>query len=64
MRDEQALALSADKSDWAYRMCRRAIWLYLVLLIFEGALRKWFLPSFSDNTDRFLSRYMVENPFF
>ena len=45
MRDEQALALSAGESDLAYRMCRRAIWLYLVLLIFEGALRKWFLPS-------------------
>ena len=24
---------------------RRAIWLYIILLIFEGALRKWFLPS-------------------
>ena len=45
MRDEQALALSAGESDLAYRMCRRAIWFYLVLLIFEGALRKWFLPS-------------------
>ena len=29
----------------AETFCRRAIWLYLVLLIFEGALRKWFLPS-------------------
>ncbi len=26
---------------------KRGIWLYLVLLIFEGALRKWFLPSLS-----------------
>lgn len=25
-----------------------AIWLYFVLLIFEGALRKWVLPGFSD----------------
>lgn len=24
---------------------RKAIWLYIFLLIFEGALRKWFLPS-------------------
>ena len=24
------------------------IWLYLVLLVFEGALRKWVLPGFSD----------------
>ena len=24
------------------------IWLYIFLLIFEGALRKWFFPSLSD----------------
>jgi hypothetical protein len=29
------------------KIYRRAIWLYLFLLIFEGALRKWFLPSLS-----------------
>lgn len=26
---------------------KRGIWLYLILLIFEGALRKWLLPSFA-----------------
>lgn len=29
-------------------LLKRLIWLYLVLLIFEGALRKWVLPSLSD----------------
>lgn len=28
-----------------YAIYRKAIWIYLFLLIFEGALRKWFLPS-------------------
>lgn len=27
---------------------KKAIWLYFILLIFEGALRKWVLPGFSD----------------
>lgn len=27
------------------RLLRQGIWLYFVLLIFEGALRKWFLPG-------------------
>jgi hypothetical protein len=27
---------------------RRLIWLYLILLIFEGSLRKWVVPQFSD----------------
>ena len=27
---------------------RRLIWTYLVLLILEGALRKWIVPRFSD----------------
>lgn len=26
------------------QMLKRGVWLYLLLLIFEGALRKWFLP--------------------
>lgn len=26
-------------------LVRRLIWIYLILLIFEGALRKWFLPG-------------------
>lgn len=28
-----------------YALYRKAIWVYIILLIFEGALRKWFLPS-------------------
>lgn len=28
-----------------YTLYRKAIWIYIILLIFEGALRKWFLPS-------------------
>lgn len=28
-----------------YALYRQTIWIYIFLLIFEGALRKWFLPS-------------------
>ena len=28
-----------------YALYRKVIWIYIFLLIFEGALRKWFLPS-------------------
>jgi len=28
---------------------RRLVWLYIILVITEGALRKWFLPSLSDS---------------
>lgn len=34
--------LTAGESNALYR---KAIWIYIFLLIFEGALRKWFLPS-------------------
>lgn len=30
------------------RQIKWAIWLYLILLIFEGALRKWILPSYQE----------------
>src|SRR5438309_4530609 len=30
------------------RHIRALIWLYLVLLIFEGALRKWIVPQLSN----------------
>ncbi|HWA85876.1 MAG TPA: hypothetical protein VG710_06615, partial [Opitutus sp.] len=30
------------------KLIKRLIWLYIVLLIFEGALRKWVLPSLAD----------------
>lgn len=29
----------------SYALYRKAIWIYIFLLIFEGALRKWLLPS-------------------
>lgn len=35
-------------AEKALRYTRRLIWTYLVLLIFEGALRKWIMPRFSD----------------
>lgn len=31
-----------------YPFYRKLIWIYLFLLIFEGALRKWFLPSLAN----------------
>lgn len=31
-----------------YKVVRWLIWLYFVLLVFEGALRKWFLPGLSN----------------
>ena len=31
-----------------YKFCRIAIWAFFFLLIFEGAFRKWILPSLSD----------------
>jgi hypothetical protein len=31
-----------------YKEIKQGLWLYLLLLIFEGALRKWVLPQFSD----------------
>lgn len=31
----------------SYYFCRKLIWLYVLLLIFEGALRKWIFPSFA-----------------
>jgi hypothetical protein len=32
----------------ALRAVRTSIWIYIVLLVFEGALRKWALPGLSD----------------
>ena len=31
-----------------YLLIKKLIWLYLLLLLFEGALRKWFLPGLSN----------------
>ena len=32
-------------ADDSNQLIKKGIWLYLLLLIFEGALRKWFLPG-------------------
>lgn len=39
------LNLNKITADEPYGLYRKAIWIYIFLLIFEGALRKWFLPS-------------------
>src|ERR1700736_4248663 len=39
--------LGSGHSDSSLRSLRLLIWLYFWLLLWEGALRKWFLPSFS-----------------
>jgi hypothetical protein len=36
---------SSEISERARARIRTGIWIYFLLLIFEGALRKWFLPS-------------------
>lgn len=41
-RIEQVGALPEEQSVALYR---KAVWLYVILLVFEGALRKWVLPS-------------------
>ncbi|WP_083580570.1 hypothetical protein [Bacteroides ilei] len=42
------LNLNKLTSGEPYAIYRKLIWIYIFLLIFEGALRKWFLPSLSD----------------
>ncbi|MBU3028348.1 hypothetical protein [Zobellia galactanivorans] len=36
------------KSERSISYLKKGVWLYFLLLIFEGALRKWVLPSLSD----------------
>ncbi|MES2454142.1 MAG: hypothetical protein V4594_01310 [Bacteroidota bacterium] len=36
-----------EYSEADRRLLKKAVWLYFLLLIFEGALRKWFLPFLS-----------------
>ncbi len=36
------------KNGNQYNFYKKLIWLYIFLVIFEGALRKWFLPSLSN----------------
>src|SRR5438128_7978286 len=38
---------SVDRSK-TIRHIRALIWLYLILLVFEGALRKWIVPQYSN----------------
>lgn len=33
------------QNNESYSLYKKGIWLYIILLIFEGTLRKWFLPS-------------------
>jgi len=42
----QSIILHKRKIDFI--QMKQAIWLYFILLIFEGALRKWILPGLSD----------------
>jgi hypothetical protein len=47
MRSAGKLPPAAGDSARTIQSIRRLIWLYLVLLILEGALRKWIVPQFS-----------------
>ena len=38
-------AITAPQLETTYKSIKIAIWMYFLLWIFEGALRKWFLPS-------------------
>lgn len=38
---------SSPQTDKLYNFYLYGVWLYVILLIFEGALRKWLLPSLS-----------------
>ena len=40
--------LEAKSLESEYRFIKILIWVYFLLLLFEGALRKWFLPSLSQ----------------
>jgi hypothetical protein len=44
LRDSGLSAFYARKKSQDILLVKKAIWLYFFLLIFEGALRKWFLP--------------------
>jgi hypothetical protein len=37
-----------EKINGRHQLLKRGIWAYFILLIFEGALRKWFLPGLSS----------------
>ncbi|NJB87433.1 hypothetical protein GGR26_003213 [Lewinella marina] len=41
----EPLPVQAGVTDRQHRLLKQLMWLYLLLLLFEGALRKWFLPA-------------------
>jgi hypothetical protein len=45
---KKKLNASALLEDENYGLIKKLIWLYFFLLLFEGALRKWFLPGLSQ----------------
>ena len=45
---KKKLQVSALFEDENYGQIKKLIWLYFILLLFEGALRKWFLPGLSQ----------------
>ena len=40
----ESVALMNQQNEQIAKRIKQMIWLYFFLLIFEGALRKWFLP--------------------
>ncbi|MEL6721102.1 MAG: hypothetical protein AAFP82_20545, partial [Bacteroidota bacterium] len=45
IRKELSLGQQQPYQTNAIKQIKIGIWIYLILLLFEGALRKWFLPS-------------------
>ncbi|HKO81285.1 MAG TPA: hypothetical protein VJU78_12855 [Chitinophagaceae bacterium] len=39
--------IMSEKISVQHQLLKRGIWAYFILLVFEGALRKWFLPGLS-----------------
>ena len=44
---KKKLTLISSAQD-EYRIIKKLLWVYFILLLFEGALRKWFLPGLSQ----------------
>ena len=42
------LSVIESTKDENYGLIKKLIWFYFILLLFEGALRKWFLPGLSQ----------------
>ena len=40
--------MQSQNNERQIKLIKKLIWLYFLLLIFEGSLRKWLLPQFSD----------------